>query len=217
MHLSDPHPHRHAGTMRTCPRKRNKPIANDTRIRQYLTHMRSLIFLILCLAGPLTAPAAEIPNKFAGRWAGIAEFGQSKNPNLNRERALLTFEVNADGSITNGAVRDFAGYGLVFFGGQLDSNGRLTAAVAGGPGPDVPELKINLGQTTGTGTYRTRVYDMWNFRSEIRFWREEKPARGNGENVSGSVSGVVSQTMIPGYTNTAQHYTPPSPPAPSAP
>jgi hypothetical protein len=154
--------------------------------------MRFLLIAILCFPTAATVSATETPSKFTGRWVGIAEFGNSRNPDMNDERALLTIEVDPQGVITNGAIRDFAGHALAGFFGQLDSEGRITTTTFPVQGTIFGQLQINLGQTTGFGTYRARILDRWNFRSTIRFWREKKPTVDN-ETASSS---FLSETAV---------------------
>ena len=69
----------------------------------------------LCAISLLVAvslPAAELstaPTKCAGRWAGIASFSHNKRGDFYIRRALLTFDVDPQGNVTNGVIRDFAG------------------------------------------------------------------------------------------------------------
>ena len=162
--------------------------------------MRSLLTAILCFAAAAAASATETPSKFTGRWVGIAEFGNSRYPEMNDERALLTIEVDPQGVITNGAIRDFVGNALAGFFGQLDSNGRITTTtipVQWGQGSIFGELEINLGHTTGFGTYRTRIFDSGNFRSTIRFWREKKPTLDNVTTSSSSFFAMGITNLVP--------------------
>jgi hypothetical protein len=168
--------------------------------------MWSLLTTILCFAAAATASATETPSKFTGRWVGIAEFGNSRYPDINDERALLTIEVDPQGVITNGAIRDFAGNALAGFFGQVDSNGRINTTTLPVQGTIFGQLEINLGHTTGFGTYRARVFDRWNFRSTIRFWREKKPTLDNATTSSSSF-------FVMGITNIAVPLSPPAAPA----
>jgi hypothetical protein len=181
--------------------------------------MRSLLTAILCFAAAATASATETPSKFTGRWVGIAEFGNSRYPDMNDERALLTIEVDPQGVITNGAIRDFVGNALAGFFGQLDSNGRInttTIPVQWGEGSVFGRLEINLGHTTGFGTYRARIFDSGNFRSNIRFWRENRPPL---ETATASSSSFMSFMSVPplgnnGITNIVMPLSPPAAPNP---
>jgi len=177
--------------------------------------MRSLLTAILCFAAAATASATETPSKFTGRWVGIAEFGNSRYPEMNEVRALLTIEVDPQGAITNGAIRDFVGNALAGFFGQIDSNGRITTTTFPVQGGIFGELEINLGPTTGFGTYRARIFDRGNFRSSIRFWRERKPTL---DNVTTSSSSFFAMSVLPignlGITNIVIPLPPPAAPTP---
>jgi len=161
--------------------------------------MRSLLAAVLCFAAAATASAAEPLSNFTGRWVGIAEFGNTRYPDLNNTRALLTIEVDPQGVITNGAIRDFAGRALASFLGPLDSNGRLTTTTFPVQGSIFGQLEIKLGRTTGFGTYRARILDRWNFRSHIRFWRETKPTLDPAATSSGAVFvlGITNGAPLP--------------------
>jgi hypothetical protein len=162
--------------------------------------MKRSLTAILCLAAATTASAAETQNKFAGCWVGIAEFGTSKNPDLKHERALLTIEVDPQGVITNGAIRDFAGHALAGFWGQLDSRGRISTSTFPLQGSTSGQLEIDLGRTSGVGTYRALIFDTWHFRSSIRFWREKKPTRdgeGSGDISNGTMGGSMTVALTP--------------------
>jgi hypothetical protein len=169
--------------------------------------MRCFLTAILCFAALVTASAAETPSKWTGRWVGIAEFGNSRSIGLNEERALLTIEVDPQGVITNGAIRDFAGHALAGFFGPLDSNGRITTTTMPVQGNNYGELEIKLGQTSGFGTYRSLISDRWNFRSSIRFWREKKPTLDKEAASSSSFFAM-------GVTNVAPLFPPPAAPNP---
>jgi hypothetical protein len=177
--------------------------------------MRTLL-AFLCFATAATASATETPSKFTGRWVGIAEFGNSRNPDMNDERALLTIDVDPQGVITNGAIRDFVGNALAGFFGQLDSNGRITTTTLPVQGTIFGQLEINLGHTTGFGTYRARILDHWNFRSTIRFWREKKPTV---DNATASSSSLLTMSVPPVGNNaiTNNIVSPTAPAAPGAP
>jgi len=177
--------------------------------------MRILLVALGCFFAAVPVFAGETPSQFMGRWVGIAEFGNSRYALITHHRALLTIEVDPQGVITNGAIRDFAGHALAGFFGQLDADGRITTSVSPIPeGSTAPELRIKLGRTTGNGTYRSRFYDRYDFRSTIRLWRETKPsADGQSPGSSSSGTSFVSVFTVNGIITNNPVI--PNPPAPS--
>lgn len=114
--------------------------------------------------------------------------------NYTHYRALLTFEVGADGSVTNGAIRDFAGHQLAGFVGQVDARGRLTCSTVSVSGGNSGNLKLRLERTSGVGSFHTRLNEVTTFRSAIQCWRETKAtpeAYRNDPNLSSVTVGVV--------------------------
>ena len=155
--------------------------------------------VLLCVTALMFAvslsAAEQGAARFAGRWAAIGGFGSSNNRNYTHYRALLTFEVGADGSITNGAVRDFAGQPLAGFVGQVDAKGRLNCSTMPVSGSSTGNLKLRLERTSGVGSFYTRLNEVTTFRSAIQCWRETKAtpeAYSNDPRLSSVQVGLVA-------------------------
>lgn len=138
--------------------------------------MKILLCAVTLLVATSLSAAEQEATKFSGRWAAIGGFGSSNNRNYTHYRALLTFEVGPDGSITNGAIRDFAGHPLAGFTGQVDGKGRLNCPTVPVSGGNLGNLKLRLERTSGVGSFFTRLNEFTTFRSAIQCWRETKAA-----------------------------------------
>ena len=148
----------------------------------------------LCAISLLVAvslPAAELstaPTKCAGRWAGIASFSHNKRGDFYIRRALLTFDVDPQGNVTNGVIRDFAGAPQTAFTGLVDGKGRLNCVTYSDANDYYAKLNLRFGKTTGTGSYVLHYSPTLAFRGTIQCWRETKQAPYETHNYSSSVS-----------------------------
>jgi hypothetical protein len=150
--------------------------------------MKRLYALLTCLLALPIVAAAQTPSKFAGRWVGVSSYGSYNNQKPQDPRVIIILEVDPNGVIFTGQISDFSAWPVATISGQFSANGKLSTQVEPlGGHPPHGELKITLGQTTGTGTFKTTLPDQRKFRSTFRFWREEKPTRNGEETHSVSV------------------------------
>ena len=130
----------------------------------------TLLFAVSLSAGELSTD----PVKSAGRWAGIASFSHNKRGDFYIRRALLTFDVDPQGNVTNGVIRDFAGAPQTAFSGLVDEKGRLNCSTYSGTSGNYAKLNLRFGKTTGTGSYVLYYSPTLAFRGTIQCWRETK-------------------------------------------
>ena len=156
----------------------------------------SLLFAVSLTAGELSTD----PVKSAGRWAGIASFSHNKRGDFYIRRALLTFDVDPQGNVTNGVIRDFAGVAQTGFSGLVDGKGRLNCFSYTGVSENYAKLNLRFGKTTGTGSYVLYYNSELAFRGTIQCWRETKQAPQETPSYSSSVSVVhMTETATASY------------------
>ena len=154
----------------------------------------------LCAISLLVAvslPAAELstaPTKCAGRWAGIASFSHNKRGDFYIRRALLTFDVDPQGNVTNGVIRDFAGAPQTAFSGLVDEKGRLNCVTYSDANDYYAKLNLRFGKTTGTGSYVLHYSPTLAFRGTIQCWRETKQATRHHDRAGVAGCGPCTRT-----------------------
>lgn len=179
--------------------------------------------MLLCaitLLFAVSLPAEELSTamvKSAGRWAGIASFSHSKRGDFYIRRALLTFDVDLQGNVTNGVIRDFAGVAQTAFTGLVDGKGRLNCVTYSDANAYYAKLNLRFGKTTGIGSYVLHYSPTLAFCGTIQCWRETKQAPQEIPSY-GSVSVSISHTTVTGpvsyqasfYDTTVRPYTTPA-------
>ena len=169
----------------------------------------TLLFAVSLSAGELSTATV----KSAGRWAGIASFSHNKRGDFYIRRALLTFDVDPQGNVTNGVIRDFAGAAQTAFTGLVDGKGRLNCVTYSEANDYYAKLNLRFGKTTGTGSYVLHYSPTLAFRGTIQCWRETKQSPQEAPSYSSSVSVAISHTTVTGSVSSYQAslYRPPVP------